>query len=466
MRTAPGGAPRRRPLAALSLGLAAVLLAGCATGIAGTASADPEAVPPAGKPLGYTPSDFPIEYAEPDGADQIARDALDDILGYYSSWYPDVFGHDFQPPTGGYFSIGPGEGNKSGCMDSPDDQIVVDNAFYCFRDDEVAYWRPLLDRFAGEYGDMQVGLVLAHELGHTIQEREGLLDVRSIVAETQADCFAGVWAASVKDGLDPHFRFDPANMDATMLAWAIELPSEVGSDPDAEGQHGSAFDRVSAMQEGYEQGPTACRDNFDDDRVFTQAEFTARDLESADPGDAPYEDALTYAQDAFGKFYADRFAGLGQTWTPPKLVFGDSGDPSCTSDRTVSYCEANNAVVISDEAELQEVHDEYGDFAMMTAMSLAYGTAAIVELGFSVDDPKAMLAASCLTGAVASALAVPKNDLGVDLSPGDFDEATVMLLSADSRNPIVDAGNVSAFERMDAFRAGVNGGVTSCGVTG
>lgn len=455
----------RRPVV-LSLALAAVLLAGCATGISGRAAADPEAVPPAGKPLGYTPSDFPIEFALADGADQIARDALDDILGYYSSWYPDVFGHEFRPPAGGYFSIAPGEGNASGCMDGPDDPTIQENAFYCPKKDEVAYWRPLLDRFAAEYSDMQVGLVLAHELGHAIQAQEGMFEVRSIVAETQADCFAGVWAQSVFAGKDPHFAFDPANMDQTLLAWALELPSEVGSDPNAEGQHGSAFDRVSAVQEGYEQGPEACRDDFNDDRVFTQAEFTDQELASGDPGDAPYDEALDYTRTIFGEFYADQFDALGGTWTAPELVFGGSSDAACASDRTVSYCEADNTVVISDESELQAVHDDYGDFAMMTALGLAYGTAAIVELGFSADDPLAMSAASCLTGAVASAVADPGNPYGVLLSPGDFDEATVMLLSADDENPVVDAGQVTAFDRMDAFRAGVNGGATSCGVSG
>jgi hypothetical protein len=466
MRISPAGTPRRRPLAALTLGLAAVLLAGCAAGISGTASADPEAVPPPGKPLGYTPSDFPIEFAQDDGADQIARDALDDVIAHYSSWYPDVFGHEFEPPTGGFFSIGPGEGNKSGCMESPDDPVIEQNAFYCSTDDEVAYWRPLLDRFASEYSDMQVGLVLAHELGHAIQAREDLFDGRSIVTETQADCFAGVWARSVADGESPHFAFDPANLDETMLAWALELPSEVGSDPDARGQHGSAFDRVSAMQEGYEQGPEACRDNFNDDRVFTQAEFTEKELARKDPSDAPYDQALTFAQQIFGQFYAAELPELDGTWTAPKLVFGVSGNPECASERTVSYCQADNTVVISDEGELQEVHDDYGDFAMMTAMGLAYGTAAIVGLGFSADDPNAMLAASCLTGAMAGSMTDPDNVYEVELSPGDFDEATVMLLSADDQNPVVDAGDVTAFDRMDAFRAGVNGGAGSCGVSG
>lgn len=457
---------RRRPATALAVGVCAVLLAGCANGIAGVASADPEAVPPAGKPLGYSPSDFDIKYAKSDGADQIARDALDDIIGYYSSFYPDVFGHDFKPPQGGYFSIAPGEGQQSGCMESPDDKTIIDNAFYCSYADEVAYSRPLLDRFASEYSDMQVGLVLAHELGHAIQAREGTFDVRSIVAETQADCFAGTWARSVADGKDPHFKYNPANMDQTLLAWAIELPSEVGSDPNAKGQHGSAFDRVSAMQEGYEQGPTACRDNFGDSRVFTQAEFSKDDLATANPGNASFDDALRYAQTAFGLFYSAKFAEIGGKWTTPKLIFGGSGETSCTSAEIVSYCQANNTVVISDRDALTKVHDKYGDFAMMTAMGLAYGTAAIVELGYSATDPNAMPAASCLTGAVASGLAQPKNAYEVQLSPGDFDEATVMLLSAGPGNDVVDTGGISAFDRMDAFRNGVNGGVSSCGVSG
>ncbi|MEP6980817.1 MAG: neutral zinc metallopeptidase [Nakamurella sp.] len=449
----------------LALGLCAALLAGCASGIAGLAAPDPEALARAGKPLGYTPSDFPIEYAGNAAADQIARDALDDITAYYSSFYPDVFGHEFEPPTGGYFSIAPGEGHQSGCMDGPDDQIIEDNAFYCPRHDEVAYWRPLLARYAQDYSDMQVGLVLAHELGHTIQAREDVFDVRSIVAETQADCFAGVWAASVAAGRDPHFSYNPADLDETLLAWALELPSEVGSDPDARGQHGSAFDRVSALQEGYEQGPEACRDNFDDHRVFTQAEFSATELQSADPGNAPYDMAVAYAQTVFGGFYADRFTELGGTWVAPTLEFGAADEPSCASAETVSYCEVANTVFISDADALQRVHDEYGDFGMITAMGLAYGTAAIVQLGFSVADPQAMPAASCLTGAVASAL-TSVNPYRISLSPGDFDEATVMLLSADRGNSIVDTGGVSAFARMDAFRAGVKGGVTSCGVTG
>ena len=459
---------QRTPLAAVALGVCAVVLAGCANGIAGTAAADPEAVPPAGKPIGYTPANFDIKYAQPDGADQIARDALADVISEYSSWYPQVFGHEFTPPTGGYFSIAPGEGHQSGCMTGPDDESIVDNAFYCHNKDEVAYWRPLLDEFASEYSDMQVGLVLAHELGHTIQYREGMSDMLSIVLETQADCFAGSWARSVADGRDPHFKFNPENLDKTLLAWARELPGQLGADPTAEGEHGSTFDRVTAIIEGYQQGPEACRDHFNNQRRFTQAEFDRTSGNASDDGqgNATYERSLDIGKATYDAFYAAKFAELGGNWKSPALIFGGSGDPSCVSTEVVSYCQANNSVVISNQDALRGVHDKYGDFAMVTAMGLAYGTAAIVELGYSAQDPKAMLAATCLTGAAAGELIDPANPYQVILSPGDFDEATVMLLSADATNPVVDTGGSTAFDRMENFRYGVNGNVTSCGVSG
>ncbi len=467
-RSAIAGRRRRGAGRLIVLGVAAVLLAGCANTIAGLGTADPLAIPPEGKPLGYTPSDFEIKYAEADGPDQIVRDSLDDIIKYYKSFFPDVFGKDFQPPKGGYFSIQPGEKHASGCMDGPDDPTIVDNAFYCSFADEVAYYRPLIDRYASQYSDMQVGLVLAHEMGHAIQAREGLLGERSIVKETQADCFAGTWARAVKDGLAPHFKYNEANMDKTLLAWALELPDEVGSDPNQRGAHGSAFDRVSAMQEGYQQGPKACRDNFNDSRVFTSAQFDTDPAGNASDdgqGNATYENSVLLAQRVFDVFYAAKFPDLGGTWANPPVLVGGSGDPTCTSQKVVSYCQANNSVVISNEQALRDVHDRFGDYAVVTALGFAYGDAALTQLGYSLTDPQAVSAVSCLTGALSGDLAANGATVyQATLSPGDFDEATVMLLSADKDSPTVDTGDLSAFARMDAFRDGVNAGAGNCGV--
>ena len=351
-------------------------------------------------------------------------------------------------------------------MDGPDDPSIENNAFFCPTGNEITYWRPRLARYAEQYSDMMVGLVLAHEMGHAIQDREGVYNVRSIVAETQADCFAGTWARSVADKKDPHFKYNPANMDQTLLVWAKELPSEVGSDPNNSRQHGSAFDRVSAFQEGYEDGPQACKKNFKDSRLFTSMEFTKDNASDDGQGNSSYEDTVNGAQKLFDAFYAAEFPQLNATWSAPRLLLGGSGDSSCPVTETISYCAANNAVVISDELALREVHKQYGDYAVITAMGLAYGTAAIVQLKYSADDPLAMIAAGCLTGAVSGELIDPNNAYKLTLSPGDFDEATVMLLTAGKGNTVVNTGDLDAFQRMDAFRTGVNGGVSSCQLGG
>jgi predicted metalloprotease len=462
-RRARGG---RTALRALVAGAVAVILAGCSASIGGQAAANPELVPPKGKPIGYTPSSFDITYAEDDSeADQIARDALDDVIAYYNSWYPEVFGHDFQPPAH-YYSIGPDDGHASGCMSGPDDQSVVNNAFYCPAGDEITYWRPKVQEFADDYGDVQAALILAHELGHTIQDREGMYDVRSIVAETQADCFAGTWLKSVVDGKDPHFTFDQSKLDGALLGWTTGLSYEVGSDPNDPMQHGSMFDRVTAVQEGYEQGPQACRDNFNDNRLFTSMEFTDDNASDDGQGNQKFEDTVSGAIDIYDSFYASAFQSLGgSAWTPPKVLTGGSTQSACAAAELLTYCAADNTVVITDEDALRDVHDKDGDFATLTAIGLVYGIAAITELGYSQDDPNALLAASCLTGALAGEMLTKGNSYGT-VSPGDFDEATVMLLTAGPDNPVVDTGDQSAFNRLDAFRNGVNGGIGNCGVVG
>ena len=55
-------------------------------------------------------------------------------------------------------------------------------------------------------GEAPVGLILAHEWGHAIQELVGWSKAPSVAVEASADCLAGVWAErAVEDGvLDRH----------------------------------------------------------------------------------------------------------------------------------------------------------------------------------------------------------------------------------------------------------------------
>jgi predicted metalloprotease len=436
-----------------------VLISGCTVTFGGTAAVDPAQLTTS---MPYVPSSFEITYATDSPADQIARDALEDVIAYYSSFYPEVYGGTFEPPRA-YYSIGPGEGHKSDCMTSVNDDTIVDNAFYCSSStaDEVAYWRPLLERYAG-ISRLQVGLVLAHELGHTIQARERISGVRTIVKETQADCFAGTWARAVADGAAPHFTFSAGELDATLIVWATEFPGEVGSDPNNRTQHGSAFDRVTAFQEGYESGPTACRDNFTERRTFTAMRFTADNIGDDGQGNAAYEATVDLAQTLFDAFYDAEVPQFQGDWTEPPVVVQESRNESCAATDMLMYCPATASVLATSDADLRAVHRQYGDFALITALGLAYGQAALVELGKDPRTDEGIRAASCLTGAAAGELIDPANRYKITLSPGDFDEATVLLLSVGADTQIVAPGGLTAFQRVDAFRSGVTNGVAGC----
>ena len=76
--------------------------------------------------------------------------------------------------------------------------------FYCPADHklylDLSFFRALKERFRAP-GDFAQAYVIAHEVGHHVQNLLGLLDRRtassaeaSVRRELQADCFAGVWA--------------------------------------------------------------------------------------------------------------------------------------------------------------------------------------------------------------------------------------------------------------------------------
>src|SRR5215813_5561738 len=84
--------------------------------------------------------------------------------------------------------------------------------FYCPADEKVyidlGFYKELRDRF-GAPGDFAQAYVIAHEMGHHIQNLLGIerrvrqaggpsegADSNSVKLELQADCFAGIWAHS------------------------------------------------------------------------------------------------------------------------------------------------------------------------------------------------------------------------------------------------------------------------------
>ena len=117
---------------------------------------------------------------------------------------------------------------------------VAANAFYCNAGRFVAYddenLFPQLDK---NFGDFTIALTLAHEWGHAIQDQADVTGP-TIGLEQQADCFAGAWVRHVADGETSRLSLREGNLDSG-LAGFLTFRDPPGSDPTADGAHGSAL---------------------------------------------------------------------------------------------------------------------------------------------------------------------------------------------------------------------------------
>src|SRR4051794_12398478 len=299
----PRGPIDREPMSASSRLAAAVVaavvgasaLSGCAVTLI-----DGVATPAAGAGGDVSPQEFPIIGASDTDIDRLTRNALSDLNSYWTGQFPSVFGQGFTPLSGGYYSVDPNDvdpaqypNGQIGCGEPP--AAVTQNAFYCSpsgeypNGDAIQYDRNFLEELASGYGRFIPALVMAHEFGHAVQGRVGYPLQASIAIETQADCFAGAWTAWVAQGSAPHDSIRPAELDDVLRGYLL-LRDPVGTGLNEAEAHGSYFDRVSAFQQGFDDGPTACRDSFGADRPYTQGEFSDADLVTG--GDAPYDEIV------------------------------------------------------------------------------------------------------------------------------------------------------------------------------
>lgn len=138
----------------------------------------------------------------------------------------------------------------------------ADNTIYL---DETFF--DVLVQLGGSNGDVAQAYVLAHEVGHHVQNLTGTLsnvqndpnygatgsDSLAVKLELQADCYAGLWARSVKDqGI---FENENEINEAISAAEAvgddrIQSSSQEGVNPET-WTHGSAEQRVEAFKKGY-----------------------------------------------------------------------------------------------------------------------------------------------------------------------------------------------------------------------
>ena len=168
------------------------------------------------------------------------------------------------------------EGTPSGC--GYGDAAI--GPFYCPGDGKVYVdlsFYEQLDRRFGAPGDFAQAYVLAHEVGHHIQNLLGTDDeVRRKVAqdrraenalsvrqELQADCYAGVWGhyAAQRELLEPG-DLDEGLAAATAIG-DDALQRQAGARVNPERwTHGSSRQRVTWFRRGFDSGDVASCDTF------------------------------------------------------------------------------------------------------------------------------------------------------------------------------------------------------------
>ena len=396
--------------------------------------------------------------------DEVAAAAMADVQDYWERRMEPVYGRRFEPLRGGLVPFGPGTSIPD-CGDaslSYDD--VADNALYCPVEDYVAWDRAsLIPDLQRRFGPLTVGIVMAHEFAHAVQNRADVIaDI--VILELQADCFAGAWVADVEDRL-PTFSTDGDALDRA-AAGLLELRDAVGSGADAADAHGSGFDRIGAFQDGYEGGAERCATYEDDPpEVFAQTFRTRTDLESG--GNLPTEELLDPLLADLESFFASALADLGTRWRPVRdLVLIDPatdevrcGDEVVAGDdlTLAGFLCAPDRTAYVDGADLVPALEEIGDFALAGELARLWSLAALDDLGLGGDQNAAR--ADCLTGAFAAAeIAEAVPDQQLLLSPGDLDEVVIAFLAFGTDD------DAPGFERTATFRAGFVGGLAACDV--
>ena len=389
--------------------------------------------------------------------------AVDDIQQYWSDTMPQVYGISYRPiPNSKVISYTSKTRTPQCGGERRTYRDVAGNAFYCSLGKYVAYDDEKLFPFlAKEYGDFTIALALAHEWGHAIQDQAGITGP-TIALEQQADCFAGAWVRHVADGKSETLSLNEGNLD-TGLAGFLTLRDAPGSDASAADAHGSAFDRVGAFQEGYDNGATRCADFATNPPPLTEIAFSNA-AEATAGGNAPLREVVPDAVADLDKYWSSL---LTDYQTVALASFDPTGKrPRCGTavlpkTQDIAFCSLTNTIAV-DRTLFPNVYKRSGDFGVAALVAAEWAVAMQQHEGVTGDEKALELQQSCFTGSWAGSLANGGHGTTLTLSPGDLDEVIQSYLIFTDQAK-VDAGTgASAFENVDAFRVGFFQGEQPC----
>jgi predicted metalloprotease len=227
---------------------------------------------------GLLPSNAPQRSASAGHStlDPNSRDFLVRVLGSTEQTWTEIFakqGQRYQPTKMVAYS----GGTQTECGFGQ----AAAGPFYCPNDQTVyidpSFANELSQRF-GAPGDAAMAYVIAHEVGHHVQDLLGTLNKANqlqargsktegnavqVQVELQADCYAGVWAAKAHDT-------QGSILESGDVEEAMRAAEAVGDDTlqkQAQGYvvpdsftHGSSAQRIAALQLGLKSGdPATCK---------------------------------------------------------------------------------------------------------------------------------------------------------------------------------------------------------------
>ncbi|MGV9415668.1 metallopeptidase [Nocardia sp. NPDC003693] len=423
-------------------------------------------------PSGERPGvpDATLTAANGDGGavDRLALNALADLQEYWEREYGRTMPGAFTPVSSflSWDSTAARAQSPQFCRTSTFRSI---NAAFCGLDSSIGWDRGvLLPELIRKFGPMSVVMVLAHEYGHSIQAQAGLngMLTPTVVREQQADCFAGVFIRHVAEGDSRHFTINTTDGLNDVLGATIAVRDQ---EPGASGvdEHGTAFERVTAVQIGYTEGAQACtrisREELAQRRGTLPTSFEPGEQETQLAVNRNSLDLLT---EALAQVYPLRtapvydYAGVSRRCS------------NVTATEPVSFCPATNTIG-ADVPELAKrargqgegellPSTVAGDYNAFVVFISRYTLAVQRERDLDITGAEtAGLRAACLSGAFTTSLSRPGRTL--QLAADDLDEAVSGLLAdglaaSDVNGEVVASG----FVRLEAFRTGVLDGEAAC----